>query len=327
VDFVIVISLKINFIMMKQIFRYGVILLVPVAFFFLTFSGRNEKQKALIPSQQDSGNIVVRNIPLPVQLTFAGEDVPLQHFDVREALDKELHINVYWHSSTIFLIKRAARFFPVIEPILAANNVPSDFKYLAVAESGLQNIVSPSEAAGVWQLLKPVAREYGLEINEWVDERYNLEKATEAACKYLKKAYEQFGSWTLAAASYNMGMNGMKRIVENQQQNNYYNLYFNDETARYIYRILAIKIILENPEKYGFHIEQKDLYAPLEYTLISVDSSIENLASFAASMGTNYKMLKLFNPWLRNFSLMNKHGKIYYIKIPREGYRETVYQP
>lgn len=272
----------------------------------------------------DSIKYNVYNIPLPEKLTFASEEVPLQNFDVRESLDRELHINVYWQSQTLFHIKRANRYFPVIEPILKAYNIPDDFKYLAVAESGLQNVVSPSEAAGFWQILKPVGRELGLEISESVDERYHLEKSTEAACIYLQKAYDKFGTWAMAAASYNAGMNGIQKVVNNQKQNNYYNLYLHEETARYVYRILAAKLILENPAGYGFQLDKKELYAPFDYYEVKVDSAIGSIASFAESMGTNYKMLKLFNPWLRDFSLTNKQHRTYTIKIPKQGYRETL---
>jgi membrane-bound lytic murein transglycosylase D len=289
----------------------------------LTFSGIIHQQYP-INQPSDSGRYNVYNVSLPSKLSFAGEEVPLQNFDVRESLDRELLVNVYWQSQTLFLIKRANRFFPVIEPILAAYNVPDDFKYLAVAESGLQNAVSPSEAAGFWQFLKPAAKECGLEINESVDERYHLEKSTEAACIFLIKAHEKFGSWAMAAASYNAGMNGMNQFITKQKQNNYYNLYLLDETARYVYRILAFKLILEAPGKYGFNIDKKDLFVPFEYSEVQIDSSITNIADFAESLGTNYKMLKLFNPWLRDVSLINKHRKKYSIKIPKQGYRETL---
>jgi membrane-bound lytic murein transglycosylase D len=265
------------------------------------------------------------SISVPDKLDFAGEQVPLNYFDVKESLDRELHVNTYWQSQTIFLIKRANRYFPEIEPILKDEGVPLDFKYLVVAESGLTNTVSPLSATGFWQFLKKTGKEYGLEISEEVDERYNLEKSTRAACKFLKESYVKYGSWTLAAASYNMGRQAISRTIEIQEDTNYYNLFLNEETARYIYRILAIKLLIENPELYGFYIDKKDLYPPFKYTELKVDSSIPDLAVFAKKNKTNYKVLKIFNPWLRDSALTVKKKTSYIIKIPAEGFRESAY--
>lgn len=265
-------------------------------------------------------------IPIPDRLTFAGEDVPLEYFDVRESLDRELQVNTFWHSQTVMLLKRANRFFPVIEPILKKNSIPDDFKYLAAAESGLTQAISPAKAVGFWQLLESTAKEYGLEVNREVDERYHIEKSTEAACQYLKKAYEKYGTWTMAAASYNFGMNGITKQIDRQDSNSYYDMVLGDETGRYIYRILALKVIFENPKQYGFFLDKTDLYPPLEFSEVRVDSSITSIAAFARKFDTNYKLLKMFNPWLRDNYLSNKQGKSYSIKIPSKGFRETAYK-
>lgn len=265
-------------------------------------------------------------IPIPEKLSFAGEEVPLQYYDVRESLDRELQVNTFWHSQTVLLLKRANRYFPIIEPILKKNSIPDDFKYLAVAESGLTQAISPAKAVGFWQLLEATAKEYGLEVNREVDERYHIEKSTEAACQYLKKAYEKYGTWTMAAASYNFGMNGINRQIDRQDSYLYYDMVLGDETGRYVFRILALKVIFENPKQYGFFLEKSDLYPPLEFTEVRVDSSITSIAAFARKFDTNYKLLKMFNPWLRENYLSNKQGKSYSIKIPRKGFRETAYK-
>ncbi|WP_337873252.1 transglycosylase SLT domain-containing protein [Ignavibacterium sp.] len=256
---------------------------------------------------------------IPEEMYLFGEKVPLENFEIYERVDRELVVNAYWHSATILALKRAARWFPVIEPILKRNNIPVDFKYLAVAESNLENVVSPAGATGFWQFIKSAAVEYGLEVNDEVDERYDVEKSTEAACRYLKDAYAKYGSWTMAAAAYNAGMNGISKWSSIQKTNNYYNLTLGIETSRYIARIAAIKIIMENPVKYGYYLNNDDLYNPLKYKEVILDSSVADFADYAASLGINYKTLKLFNPWLRDSSLKNKNGKKYTIKIPEEG--------
>lgn len=253
---------------------------------------------------------------LPEEAVFADEPVPLHLTDIQERFDRELHVNTYWQSNTLLLIKKAHRWFPVIGPILKENGVPEDFKYLALIESGLANVVSPAGATGFWQLMEGAAKDNGLEVDEDVDERYHVEKSTQAACDYLKQAKERFGSWTLAAASYNMGMHGLKTQMENQKASNYYNLLLNEETGRYVFRILAAKEILNNPKKYGFHYRPQDLYQNHEYSEVSVDTSVGNFADFAFAHGINYKVLKIFNPWLRQPYLENKNGKRYAIKIP-----------
>ncbi len=256
------------------------------------------------------------SLDLPDKMEFCGEPVPLADLDVREMLDRELLVNTYWQSHSLLYHKRANRWFPVIEPILKEEGVPTEFKYVALIESGLQNVISPAGATGFWQFMEGTAREYGLEISDHVDERYNVEKATRAACEYLKKAYEKYDSWTLAAASYNVGMKRLDRQIENQGTTNYYDLLLNPETARYIYRVLAVKEIMENSTQYGFHVRPGDLYQPYKTREVVVDSSIEDLVQFAREKGIDYKALKLLNPWLRKRSLPVEKGQQYRIELP-----------
>ncbi|WP_159802208.1 lytic transglycosylase domain-containing protein [Flavobacterium sp. MK4S-17] len=256
----------------------------------------------------------------PSEISFAGEKAPLQIADVRERLDRELLVNANLHASTQLVIKRANRAFPVIEPILKRNGVPDDFKYLAVIESGLVNAVSPAGARGVWQFMPETGKEYGMEINDIVDERYHLEKSTEAACKYLLSAKEKFGSWTLAAASYNGGVTGVNRQITFQGVDNYYDLLLTEETSRYVFRILALKEIMQHPLKYNFTLLPGDLYPLLPVKKVLVNSSIPDLAVFAKEQGINYKILKIHNPWLRDRKLDVADGKVYTIEIPTSGY-------
>ena len=256
-------------------------------------------------------------LPIPDSLMLVDEPVPVKQKDVRERIDRELLVNTYWQSNALLLLKRKHKFFPVIEPILKREGVPDDFKYLAVAESGLQNVTSPSGAKGFWQIMKKTAKELGLEVNDEVDERYNLEKATVAACQYLKKANQKYGSWTLAAASYNAGMNKVSNELQRQKADNYYDLLLNDETARYVPRIIALKYILEHPKDFGFIYSEEDLYTPYKYYEVAVDSSVTDWADFSKKFKMSYKELKLLNPWLRDQKLTNKQGKTYYIKIKK----------
>jgi membrane-bound lytic murein transglycosylase D len=278
-------------------------------------------------SKRDTG--LFRNpayqIPIPEKLTFANEDVPLKYFDVRESLDRELQLNTYWHSQTLLLLKRANRFFPIIEPILKEKGIPDDFKFLAVAESALAQEVSPSKAVGFWQILEKTGKELGLEINKEVDERYNIEKSTRAACDFLQRSYKKFGSWTIAAATYNFGRDGIDRQIDRQNNESYYNLVLGEETGRYVYRILAFKVIFENPQKYGFNLNQSNLYPPLKYSYVEVDTPINSISRFAEHFNTNYKMIKTFNPWLRENYLPNKTRKKYQIQIPERAFREKAY--
>ena len=253
----------------------------------------------------------------PTEVDFAGENMPLELPDVRERFDRELLVNANLHASTILIIKRANRAFKIIEPILEKNGVPNDFKYLAVIESSLINAVSPAGAKGVWQFMPATAKEIGMEVNDCVDERYHLEKSTEAACKFLLAAKAKFGSWTLAAASYNGGITGVNRQIDLQKVANYYDLLLNDETSRYVFRILALKEIMKAPEKFGFEITKQDLYELYPTRKIEIDTTINNLADFAIRQGVNYKILKLYNPWLRDIKLENKIRKKYLIELPK----------
>ena len=252
----------------------------------------------------------------PESIDFAGESTPLQITDVKERLDRELLINANLDATTALIIKRANRAFPIIEPILKQYGIPDDFKYLAVIESGLINATSPSGAKGVWQFMPDTAKEKGMEVNDIVDERYHLEKSTEAACKYFLAAKEKFGSWTMAAASYNGGMTGLSKKIEEQKVANYYDLGLTEETSRYVFRILALKEIMKQPAKYGFSIYASDLYAPIPTKNVEIDSTINDLTGFAVSQGINYKILKIHNPWLRDKKLLNPTKKKYEIKIP-----------
>ncbi|MCS6990407.1 MAG: transglycosylase SLT domain-containing protein [Chitinophagales bacterium] len=257
------------------------------------------------------------SVKIPARLDFAGEPVPLHDPDVRKRLDRELLINSYWHSQTLFLLKEYRQVVPLIEPILERHGMHKDFIYLCIAESNLQHTAqSPQGALGLWQLMKPTAQKYGLTINAEIDERLHPEKATEAAIRYLKDAKERFGSWTMAAAAFNRGMEGLEAAVRNQKTNNYYELYLNPETARYVYRILALKIILQNPQQYGFFLTAEDEYPAQPYRVVTVDTTISSLPDFARQHGTSYKTLRLLNPWLISYSLTNKERRPYQIKLP-----------
>lgn len=257
-----------------------------------------------------------------LKMDFAGEEVPTFMADVQERLDKEMITNMNYHTNTTLVIKRANKVFPIIEPILAKYGVPDDFKYLAVIESSLVNAVSPAGARGVWQFMPATAKEKGMEVSDEVDERYHLEKSTEAACKYLLVAKEKFGSWTLAAASYNGGMNGISKKMEEQEVADYYDLLLTEETSRYVFRILALKEIMSKSEKYGFNIPNEALYYNIPTKKIMIDSSITDLAKFAKTQGVNYKILKIHNPWLRDKKLTVTTGKKYEIEIPTSGYNK-----
>ncbi len=288
---------------------------------------RAKDEEVGLKDDDNYGKYMVTSVPIPAELDFAGERTPLENFDVFEALDQELLINTYWQSHTMLLIKRAHRYFPAIEKILAKHGIPEDFKYLPVAESDLMNQTSPANAVGYWQFLKTTAQEYGLEVNNEVDERYHLEKSTEAACKFLLHSYELYGSWTMAAASYNAGRTGLNRQIERQNSRYYYDILLNDETGRYVYRLLALKLIMSAPEKYGFIFDRDELYPPIPVYQVTVDTPIEDFAEFATRYSINYKVLKIFNPWLRDKKLSNTNGKTYYISIPRKGYRDFRQSP
>ncbi len=255
--------------------------------------------------------------PIPQDLNFAGESVPLHQNDVYERMDRELLVNSYWHSNSLLMIKRAHKYLPIIDPILKKHGIPHDFRYLPVIESGLLNVTSPAGAKGFWQFMKSTAREYGLEVNDNVDERYHIEKATEVACVYLKSAKEKFGSWTLAAAAYNAGRARILRYLDIQQVENYYDLLLGEETGRYVFRLLAMKLLLTNPTDFGFEVPVSDRYELRNYKVLEIDTAITNLAKFSEIHGITYKELKLYNPWLLENHLNNKSRKLYEIKIPQ----------
>ena len=266
---------------------------------------------------------ITHDVELPETMTFCGEKVPLDLFFVRERLERELMVNSYRHSATILQLKRTTRWFPVMEPIMEQYGLPEDFKYLAMIESELTNAVSPSKAVGFWQFLEETGKVYGLEINKQVDMRYNVEKETVAACKYLKDSYRKFGSWISAAAAFNCGNGRITKTMEEQRVDSYFDMLLPEETQRYVYRILALKLITENPEKYGFTIRDNGWYRPYETKTVTVVQSIPDLVDFAYRQGTNYKMLKYFNPWLRSTSLTVSPGNSYEIKIPTGDFAKT----
>jgi len=270
-----------------------------------------------LPTVKESA-YAISSLDIPLKLNFAGEEVPIQRYDVKESFDRELLVNTYWQSQTILFIKRANRYFPIIEPILAEQGVPDDFKYLSLIESSfMPRAKSPAGAVGLWQFMRATAREYGLQVNSEVDERYHIEKSTLAACKYLKKMEAHYGSWTLAAAAYNAGRAGVNKQLSRQNTDNYYDLLLGEETGRYVFRILAIKEILSNAEQYGFFVKEQDLYPVIETIDYDINTGIKNFADFAQKYGTTYKELKNMNPWLREAYLTNTSKKTYTIKLPK----------
>ncbi|WP_144607563.1 lytic transglycosylase domain-containing protein [Algoriphagus algorifonticola] len=258
----------------------------------------------------------VRIFEIPKELSFAGEKVPLEIQDVYERLEREIYVNAYWQSNMVLLMKRSGKYLDEISQILKENGIPDDFKYLAIAESALMNATSSAGAKGFWQFMEDTAKEYGLEVSRDVDERYHWQKSTVAAAKYLNKAHQKFGNWTAVAASYNMGQSGLSRRQNEQLQEGYYDLLLNDETSRYIFRILAFKVIFENPKKYGFGLRREDYYTNPKLKSITVSDDIKNLAEWAKQQGSSYKELKLYNPWLRDRDLNVRRGNSYEVLLP-----------
>lgn len=283
----------------------------------LMFSYRDFSNLAFV-DYNDPSTYKIHALQIPNKVEFAGESISLDEPDLRERMDKELLVNTYWQSNTLLMIKRSHKYFPMIEKILEEEGVPDDFKYLALIESGLENVASPKGAKGFWQIMRATGRELGLEVNTNVDERYHIALSTRVACKYIKKAKEHLGSWTLAAASYNRGLSGVKRILKQQQADNYADLLLGTETKRYVFRILAVKQIVEYPERYGFVVEDAQKYPPIQYRTVEVDTAITNIARFSKQMGVNYKMMKIYNPWLLQNHLNNKSRKLYHIALPIE---------
>ncbi|MEL6970440.1 MAG: transglycosylase SLT domain-containing protein [Bacteroidota bacterium] len=303
----------------QNLWRINLLLLALTSIFILIASRMTSEEQ---PSYdwQPTENVpqIVKGMDLDQEFEFCGELLPMDNFDVRERLDRELTVNTYWHSSTILSIKSTMRFFPVMERILEEEGVPTDLKYIAVAESALRNAVSPAGAKGIWQFMKGTGTEYGLEINSEVDERYHLEKSTRAAAKYLRSLRQRFGSWANAAAAYNMGGGNMSKRLRIQEADNYFELNLNEETSRYYFRLVAIKNILENPRAFGFYLDKEDYYKPLDdYTTEEVSEAVESWGAFAKERGTSYRILKVYNPWLIESKLTNRAGKTYEIRLPR----------
>lgn len=300
----------------KKTYKYLVGFLAIYGFFQLfTFS-----KEVILKTIEKQEFYAAKSHDISGDFDFCGEPVPTQSVDISERLDKEILKNSFWHSQILLYYKRTGKYFPIIEPILKKNNIPNDFKYLAVIESGLTNAVSPAGARGFWQIMEKTGKEYGLEINKEIDERYHLIKSTEAACKYLNASYKRFGSWTLVAASYNMGMGGVARRMKQQKVNNYYDLLLNSETSRYVFRIVAVKDILSNPRKYGYKLNNNEKYKDEEFDIITIDSTINSITDFAIQNNLNYKILKLSNPWIKLKRITNPKKKTYSIKIPKNGY-------
>lgn len=309
---------------MSRSYRFIVLAsIVVIAVFFInaekSVKKPETKGKVNVDSSttNDENNYTIKALKIPENLSFAGEKVLLDKTDIKERIDRELLVNTYWQSNALLWFKRTNKYFPVIEPILKEKGVPDDFKYLSVIESDLRNVTSPAGAKGMWQMLKDAGRENGLEINDNVDERYHLEKATRAACDYLIEAKERLGSWTLAAAAYHAGNFGIEKRLKEQMVDNYYDVLAGENTERYIPRIVAAKEILSHPEKYGFEFDKDDLYELGTTYTVKVDTAITNIASFAQKFDTNYKELKMYNPWLRENHLNNKSRKLYEIQIPK----------
>ncbi len=303
--------------MVRRLVIFSFLLLAGIfCIHFFTFSRGMEENTNTTFQKDFNSEYNIFALVHPDTLDFAGESVPMHRHDIRESFDRELLVNTYWQSSTLLLLKRANRWFPVIEPILAEHGVPDDFKYLALIESNLTQAVSPAGARGFWQILEGTGRDLGLEVNDYVDERYHVEKSTAAACDYLLDAKERYGSWTMAAAAYNIGNSRLRRIINNQQADSYYDLFLNEETARYVFRILAIKTIFSDPEAAGFHVRDEDLYPVQTYYTLAVDTAIKDLPEFALEHNTTYKALRNLNPWLRRYELPNPNGKTYHIKLP-----------
>lgn len=309
---------------MKALFSgIGVGVVFLVGWLILLSTGNH----SLMPAQQAvaaTDSLPAGHLPqvvLPMDLSgpfsFAGEELPLDNFDVRERLDLELMRNAYFHRNTLLLLKRQTRYFPVLERILREEGVPEDLKFLAAAESALHEAVSPAGARGVWQMMAPTARAYGLEVNDEVDERYHLEKSTRAAAAYLKDYYAQFGDWTKVAAAYNMGGPNLKRWLERQRAEEVFDLDINNETMQYVFRIVALKTIMQQPERFGYHVPAEAHYPALDdYRSVEVTESLPNLGDFARAEGTTYRLLKRYNPWLVSGSLTVKSGQRYTIRIP-----------
>lgn len=260
---------------------------------------------------------LVNSLPIPSKVQFSGQNISLNRYDMRERFDREQTIIVYQHATSLLILKRANKYFPIIEPILQKNGIPDDFKYLAVIESSLDpRAQSPAQAAGLWQLMPKTAEQFGLEVNEEIDERYHIEKSTEAACKYFKSAYNKYQNWSNVAISYNAGMGRISGELEKQNMEDAFDLYLNTESSRYMFRILAMKQLIENPLKFGYKIENEEYYKLIRTEKVIVNDSISDLRVWAENYGLSYAQLKDFNIWLRDRKLTNRLKKEYKIEVP-----------
>ncbi len=296
--------------MKKVLITLSTIALLFVVIELFTFSTKGEKYPF---------SIIFKDFKISPDINFCGEPVPFQSDDIRERFDREILKNAYWQSETIMYFKRAKRWFPIIEPILKQYGLPEDLKYVAIIESGLVNVVSPAGATGFWQIMERTGKEYGMEIREEVDDRYDVEKSTHAACKYFRSAYRKFKSYTSAAASYNMGMAGLASKMEEQGVSSYYDLLLNMETSRYVFRILSYKAIFNDPKYYGYDPDDIDGYPPYDVYTVKIDSTIPDLMKYALTVNSNYKILKTLNPWLRERRLSVRNGSTYMLKLPKSG--------
>ena len=295
-----------NSISINTMFRIGIITLIIVC-------------ATPLQASDNSSHPTANNPEIPQKIKFAGEIVDFDRIDMYERLDRELTSMVYGHSNSLLTIKRANRYAPTIIPILKANGIPSDIFYLAAVESYFNpRAYSPAKAAGIWQFIATTGKQYGLEVNEEVDERYCPEKSTIAACKYLKKAYRKYGNWATVMASYNAGMTRIDKELEQQLQNSSSDLYLNEETSRYVFRIYAMKLIIENPKSYGFMISDHQLYQPIDCQIVEVKGDVPSWSEWAKKHGISYAQLREANPWIRKNILTNKLNKTYKVRIPKK---------
>ena len=294
------------------------LLVIATAFIFVASKIDTDERPDYNWSPTENIPQIVKAVNLDQPFIFCGETVPMNNFDVRERLDRELTVNTYWHSSTLLAIKTSLRYFPMMDKMLNDAGLPTDLKYIAVAESALRNVVSPAGAKGFWQFMKGTGKEYGLEINSEIDERYHFEKSTKAAIQYLKRLKKRFGTWANVAGAYNMGGGNMNKHLKSQRAESYFDLNLNEETGRYYFRLVALKHIVENPREFGFYLEKKDFYPPLhDFKVVAINGAIANWGDFAKEHNTTYRMLKIYNPWLIDNKLTNKLKKTYEIKIPK----------
>lgn len=267
-----------------------------------------------------TGNIQpITTFPIPTSLQFAGQSISLERYDLRERYDREQMAVAYSHSSSLLILKRANRYFPLLEPILKEQGIPDDFKYLAVTESNLDpRAKSPVQAAGLWQLMPKTAQELGLEVNDEVDERYHLEKATVAACKYFKRAYSKYKDWNMVAASYNGGMGRISGEADKQQVSDFFDMLLTAETSRYVFRIFVMKQFLENPKSFGYILQKEDFYTTIATKSVTINGAVDDWTSWATQQGINYYLLKEFNIWLRDRKLTNSSKRAYRIELPEQ---------